>query len=795
MSDYFDTGNDELLKIFYLEAEQQVEKLEQNVLAMEEDPSDKEAIDEIFRAAHTIKGGAATVQMSELAEFTHAVEDLLDEIRADKIIATSEIVDAILRGIDVVKAMLEERKNGSIYNEDVSELKSTLSRLAQKNTPKKTPAPTTPTLSSSTLQGSSTSMAQANSGPSQQITEHDLDEMREQVRLTTNGEIAYRVRVEFDESNPMNSVGGIQIFAVLKKMGQILRTFPDFDSLYEDQFFPFVDYYLLSHLDPTHIEQKSAMSDVTLSISAQNIDNLSFSNSANQNFSESVHATEDLSTQESLEVSPQSTPGNSNNSPKKAPPKKASEQTQIIRVDSKRIDILLNLVSEIVITKGTFNQISSQFNSALNNFYAYRNYLNAQSKTFVEVFLEQLERVQQGTLTLNDLRKFVTAPSHMNDLQTQFDGVESELKSSMTKFRAITTDLARTTGELHNAVLKIRMVPVDQVFQRFPRLVRDLAKNLHKNVRLEIIGGETEMDKIVTEELFDPLMHCVRNSMDHGLETPEIRLAAGKPEQGTLTLRASNQGNMVVIEISDDGAGINVDAVKAKAMERGILAPGKIISNQEAFHLIMEPGFSTAKQITDISGRGVGLDVVKKSIEKLNGEITIWSEYGKGSTFTIKLPLTLAIIQGLMVRVADSIYVIPITSVLESFRVKPEVIMYLDGYEVFNVREDVVSILRLSKLFQLPSKKENDYHFIVVVGTEEKKIGLMVDSLIGEEDVVIKPLRDQYTSTPGVAGATILGDGSVSLIVDVGQLLTLGLNQEIKEREVAQDQDTTLEEI
>ncbi|NIZ40629.1 chemotaxis protein CheA [Entomospira entomophila] len=794
MSDYFDTGNDELLKIFYLEAEQQVEKLEQNVLAMEEDPSDKEAIDEIFRAAHTIKGGAATVQMTELAEFTHAVEDLLDEIRADKIIATSEIVDAILRGIDVIKAMFEERKNGSIYSEDVSELKGTLSRLAQKNAPKKAshPAPNSTISTPASIHMDSASSAQANSGPSQQITEHDLDEMREQVRLATTGELAYRVRVEFDESNPMNSVGGIQIFASLKKLGQVLRTFPDFDSLYEDQFHPFVDYYLLSNLAPDLIEKKSSMSDVTLSVTAQNIDALSVGTAVVA--SEISQGQESQTESSEASASPASSSGTVN-PPKKSAPKKVTEQTQIIRVDSKRIDILLNLVSEIVITKGTFNQISSQFNSALNNFYAYRNYLNAQSKTFVEVFLEQLERVQQGALTLNDLRKFVTAPSHMNDLQTQFDGVESELKSSMTKFRAITTDLARTTGELHNAVLKIRMVPVDQVFQRFPRLVRDLAKNLHKNVRLEIIGGETEMDKIVTEELFDPLMHCVRNSMDHGLETPETRVDAGKSEQGTLTLRASNQGNMVVIEISDDGAGINVDAVKAKAMERGILTPGKIISNQEAFHLIMEPGFSTAKQITDISGRGVGLDVVKKSIEKLNGEISIWSEYGKGSTFTIKLPLTLTIIQGLMVRVADSIYVIPITSVLESFRVKPEVIMYLDGYEVFNVREDVVSILRLSKLFQLPSKKENDYHFIVVVGTEEKKIGLMVDSLIGEEDVVIKPLRDQYTSTPGVAGATILGDGSVSLIVDVGQLLTLGLNQEIKEREVAQDQDTTLEEI
>ncbi|NIZ18631.1 chemotaxis protein CheA [Entomospira culicis] len=787
MSDYFDTDNDDLLKVFYIEAEQQVEKLEQNVLAMEDDPSDKDAIDEIFRAAHTVKGGAATVQMTELAEFTHAVEDLLDEIRADKIVANSEIVDAILRSVDVIKAMLEERKAGSIYQEDVSELKESLRRLAQKDAPKTKPkASPTPVASSAP----SSQEAVAQSGPSASVTEHDFVELREMLRTTTNGEKVYRVRVEFDEENPMNSVGGIQIFALLKKFGQILRTFPDFDSLYEDQFFPFVDYYILSSMNEEEIAKKSMMSDVTLSIDVHNIDNLPFSGTPESVPQEVAHEEEPSSSNV-----PATTAPNNNAPAKRTAPKKSVEQAQIIRVDSKRIDVLLNLVSEIVITKGTFNQISGQFNSTLNNFYAYRNYLNAMSKSFLEIFSEQLDHVQNGTLSLSDLKKFVTSPNNMNELQGQFDSVESEFKSTMTKFRSITTDLARTTGELHNAVLKIRMVPVDQVFQRFPRLVRDLAKNLHKNVRLEIIGGETEMDKIVTEELFDPLMHCVRNSMDHGLETPEKRLASGKSEQGSLSLKASNQGNMVVIEITDDGAGIDVEAVKAKAIERGILSAGKVISDQEAFHLIMEPGFSTAKQITDISGRGVGLDVVRKSIEKLNGEITIWSEYGKGSTFTIKLPLTLAIIQGLMVRVADSIYVIPITSVLESFRIKPEVIMHLDGYEVFNVREDVVSILRLSKLFQLPSEEKSaDYNFIVVVGTEEKKIGLMVDALIGEEDVVIKPLRDQYTSTPGVAGATILGDGSVSLIVDVGQLLALGLNQEIKEREVSNNPDIVLEE-
>lgn len=771
MNDYFDAGNDELIKIFYLEAEQQVEKLEQNILAMEEDPSDKDAIDEIFRAAHTLKGGAATIQISELAEFTHVVEDLLDEIRADKITANSEIVDAILRSVDVIKTMLEERKNGNIYSEDVSELKNTLKKFTQNNTSGKSGSKEK-IHSSSTLQSNDTN---AQSQPSDQMTEQDFIEMKDLLNSDHPQEKIYRIRVEFDENNPMNSVGGIQIFALLKKLGQILRTSPDFDALYEDEYFPFVDYYILSELNEQTLKEKSILTDVTLNISVHDIDNLYFSSTP-----------KDLDDQHT----------NATNSPAKRTHKKAVEQTQIIRVDSKRIDILLNLVSEIVITKGTFNQILGQFSSSLNQFYIARGQLNALTKSFLESFNDYLDRVQQGTLTLDELKKIVNSPQSNQHLQGYFNTVESELKSSISKFKSVTTDLARTTGELHSAVLKIRMVPVDQVFQRFPRLIRDLAKNLHKNVKLNIIGGETEMDKIVTEELFDPLMHCVRNSMDHGLETPDRRRSSGKDEQGILTLKASNQGNMVIIEVSDDGAGINVDAVRKKAIDRGILNPEKTISKQDIFQLIMEPGFSTAQQVTDLSGRGVGLDVVRKSIEKLNGEINIWSEVNKGTTFTIKLPLTLAIIQGLMVRVASSIYVIPITSVLESFRIKPEAIMHLDGHEVFNVREDVVSILRLNTLFQLPSKKDkNNYHFIVVVGSEKKKIGLMVDALIGEEDVVIKPLHDQYTSTPGVAGATILGDGSVSLIIDVGQILTLGLNQEIKKRESGNSRDTVVEEV
>jgi two-component system chemotaxis sensor kinase CheA len=327
------------------------------------------------------------------------------------------------------------------------------------------------------------------------------------------------------------------------------------------------------------------------------------------------------------------------------------------------------------------------------------------------------------------------------------------------------------------------MVPIAQIFSRFPRLVRDLSKTLNKKINLVIEGEDTELDKSVIEDLLDPLIHCVRNAIDHGVESPEKRRDSGKPEEGQVLMAARNEGNMIIIEIGDDGNGIDVEAVKKKAIDKGLIHPSKVLSDVEAFNLIFEPGFSTAASITNISGRGVGLDVVRKQVEKLNGTVSIWSERGKGTKYTIRLPLTLAIIQGLLVRVGAEVYAIPITSVVDSHRIKPSEIKVIDNYEVFNVRKDVISLLRLNRLFGIPSDEVSGYHYVVVVGSGDKKMGLIVDSLIGEEDVVIKPLKDRYTASPGIAGATILGDGKVSLIIDVSQLLDLGLRNERAERQ------------
>ncbi|MCK5736516.1 MAG: chemotaxis protein CheW, partial [Spirochaetaceae bacterium] len=451
----------------------------------------------------------------------------------------------------------------------------------------------------------------------------------------------------------------------------------------------------------------------------------------------------------------------------------------ILRVESQRIDNLLNLVSESVINKATFNQISTQFNEILVELGTAESVYKEGLKGLFDSLPEMLKELQDGR-SLKDVKSGIN--DEFGGLFTIFDSFESRLKNTVGAFRNTAANLGRNTSDLHEAILRIRMVPISQIFSRFPRLVRDLSKSLDKQIDLIIEGEDTELDKSVTEELLDPLMHCVRNSLDHGIETPEVRVKSGKPAQGRLLLKASNEGNMIVIEIADDGAGIDVDRVRQKAIDKGIIHPNKALSDVEAFNLIFEPGFSTAGEVTNISGRGVGLDVVRKQIEKLNGNVAVWSKVGEGTRFTIKLPLTLAIIQGLLVRVGTEIYAIPITSVLESHRIKPEDINIIDNYEVFNVRDDVISLLRLGKLFRIDSEDNTDYNFIVIVGSGDRKMGLMVDSLIGEEDVVIKPLKDRYTNSPGIAGATILGDGTVSLIIDISQLLDLSVKKEQEDR-------------
>jgi two-component system chemotaxis sensor kinase CheA len=788
MSDYLDPNNEELLKDFFSEAQMQVDTLEQNILVLENEGGNKDAVDEIFRAAHTLKGGSATVEMMELSHFTHLVEDVLDAIRSDQLAINEDVVDTLLSAIDVIKAMLEQRMNGSVYQGDTSQIEGRLSALLPEGSARKkgaakpaAPKPAAPPPPPSVAAAPAPAKAPA-------LSEYDLLELKQ---AAGSGTPVYRVSVTFDENGLMNTVGGIQVYAVLKGLGTILRTVPDFEKLYEDVFFPTVDYYLASGKSTDELMDCVIIPDVSLSADIKNIDALA---GADKQAAPAAAPAPSVSAPAAAPAAPApkaAVPAEAEEHKAGAPAaggaasadaKKAGKEAgSILRVDSKRIDDLLNLVSETVITKATFNQINNQFNDLQNDFREIGGVYRDKIKSLFDSLPNYLEGMQEGK-TVKDIRKDIG--DEFGDIFSLFDMFEASLKNNVGKFRSTSQNLGRITGELQEGVMRIRMVPISQIFSRFPRLVRDLSKSLNKKINLVIEGEDTELDKSVIEDLLDPIMHSVRNSIDHGIESVEDRRAAGKPEEGMVLLKAANEGNMIIIEIADDGKGIDVEAVKAKAVERGLISPNKILSDVEAFNLIFEPGFSTAKTITSISGRGVGLDVVRRQIEKLNGTVTVNSEHGKGTKFTIKLPLTLAIIQGLLVRVGQEIYSIPITSVIESLRVKPEEIQMIDNYEVFNIRNDVLSLLRLNRLFGIKTEEHQEYNYIVIVGTAEKKMGFMVDSLIGEEDVVIKPLRDQYTNSPGIAGASILGDGSVSLIIDVSQLLELGLRKELEQRRV-----------
>ena len=819
MSDYLDINNEELLKDFFSEAEQQVENLESNILVIENDPTNHEAIDEIFRAAHTLKGGSATVEMTELSTFTHAVEDVLDELRSDAIPVTEDVVDVLLSSIDVIKAMLEARANGSIYEEDVEPLKSKLHAFTKGSGSKKdkgskssaskaaaaaaaaqfmpsaAPKPAAPLASAPAPGG----IPESFPSPATYLSEYDLLELKQ---ICASGEKLWGVTVLFDEANPMNSVGGIQVFAALKERGNILKTIPDFEQLYEDEFHAQVVYFISSSSTGEQLEDTGFLDDVVIAIDAQNLSEAVAGGTPAPAVKPAATPSAPPPVASVPEPEPvvqtQNAAGSAAPAPKaakapsddgaKAAPKKAGAPAashgastgSVLRVDSKRIDYLLNLVSETVIAKAAFNQTATQVSELQSELQSIEASYKDQVRTLFEQIPNYLENIQSGK-NIKDIKAVVT--QDFGSLYTMFDTFDSRFKDFTGKFRSYTQNLGRIAGELQEGVMKIRMVPISQIFSRFPRVVRDLSRDLDKKIDLIIEGEDTELDKSVVEDLLDPIMHCVRNSLDHGIEAPDVRREAGKNEAGTVCLSARNEGNMIVIEITDDGKGIDVNAVRNKAIERGLVHPDKLITDQEAFQFIFDAGFSTAKTISNVSGRGVGLDVVKTQIEKLNGTVVVTSEQGKGTKFTIKLPLTLAIIQGLLVKVGNEVYSIPIASVIESQRIHVSEINRIDNYEVLSVRNEVISVLRLGRLFGIRNTQESDVAFIVIVGTADKKLGIMVDSLIGEEDIVIKPLKDQFANSPGIAGASILGDGSVSLIIDVGQLLELGVKQELNARE------------
>ncbi len=616
------------------------------------------------------------------------------------------------------------------------------------------------------------------------LTNDDLSTIKS---FLQKGSRVFKILVVFDETNPMRGVSGVLFYTMLKTKGDVLRSIPTYDDFKEDTFYDKGEFILVTNSNIDELRAKLYLSDVTITLKFQEFEK----DMADETIAPDSTEVKPIPNEKKPGDTKPSVPLDKSLSVEASSIKPIISQspnrksiTSVLRVESSRIDEMLNLVGELVIIKASFSQLNDDNLAIFDDLIT----LNVQYKDFIRQLLDDIDEILKKTETDDDKAgeyveklKKIELQDRIEPIIGHFDKVFPKYREVQEKLKRSTQNLGRITDDLQESVMKVRMVPINQIFSRFPRLIRDISKNLNKNINLSMYGEDTELDKSVVEDLVDPLIHIVRNAVDHGIELPDERIKKGKEETGSVELKAEHEGNTVAISIKDDGRGLSLSKIRKKAIDNKLIEANQELSNEELVNLIFHPGFSTATEVTSISGRGVGLDVVKKKIENIGGAIEITSEEGKGSNFGIKIPLTLAIIQALLVQVNNYIYSIPINSVLETLRVSPEDVKLLENTEVIRVREEILSLVQLDYLFKHRlAEREGGSFYVIVVGISGKKMALGVDSLLGEQDVVIKPLNNRYTNVKGIAGATILGDGQISLVLDVGGIFHLVSTQKRK---------------
>ncbi|GAA7722527.1 chemotaxis histidine kinase/response regulator CheAY2 [Helicobacter pylori] len=650
----------EIMEDFLIEAFEMNEQLDQDLVELEHNPEDLDLLNRIFRVAHTIKGSSSFLNLNILTHLTHNMEDVLNRARKGEIKITPDIMDVVLRSIDLMKTLLVTiRDTGSDANNGKeNEIEEAVKQL-------------------------------------QAITSQNLEGAKEGTKEAPQKENKKEAQEENKEENQEN-----------KAKAPTAKN-PASDNPLADE--PDLDYTNMS------AEEVEAEIERLLNKRQEADKERRAQKKQEAKPKQEVTPTKETHKTETLKAPKTETKAKAKaDTEENKAPSIGVEQT--VRVDVRRLDHLMNLIGELVLGKNRLIRI----------------YSDVEERYDGEKFLEELNQV-------------------------------------VSSISAVTTDLQL-------AVMKTRMQPVGKVFNKFPRMVRDLSRELGKSIELIIEGEETELDKSIVEEIGDPLIHIIRNSCDHGIEPLEERRRLNKPETGKVQLSAYNEGNHIVIKISDDGKGLDPVMLKEKAVEKGVISErdAEGMSDREAFNLIFKPGFSTAKVVSNVSGRGVGMDVVKTNIEKLNGIIEIDSEVGVGTTQKLKIPLTLAIIQALLVGVQEEYYAIPLSSVLETVRISQDEIYTVDGKSVLRLRDEVLSLVRLSDIFKVDAILEsNSDVYVVIIGLADQKIGVIVDYLIGQEEVVIKSLGYYLKNTRGIAGATVRGDGKITLIVDVGAMMDM----------------------
>lgn len=700
--------------VFFEESFENVDVLEQGLLELDVDNPDGEAINTIFRAAHSIKGGSGTFGFTDVADFTHIMENLLDDIRSGKRGLDQDVVDVLLGSVDCLRMLLLAAREGNEPDTDLRDaqlerLKAALEGQTQAGTvsegvkldaePGEVPASEPVQTGWRVVFRPLPELAQRGNDPLRLIRElKDIAPV--QVSCDTS------LIPEWERYDPTRlEMNWTVVLEENVPRSAIEEVFSWVEDECDLAIVPIVGHAQAGGATSAASESKQAVGPQGQppEASAEDVQPPSAENTGH-----TTEAGKQAEVAEPADPRPSDQAGSARPAVPKKVPTPTTTASQSIRVDLPKVDALINMVGELVITQSMLNMLRD------------------------EPELQGYDRLHEGL-----------------------------------------AQLQRQTRALQEGVMQIRMLPISFCFSRFPRMVRDLSRQLDKDIELVMSGENTEVDKTVIEKITDPLVHLVRNSIDHGIEQPEAREAAGKPRTGHVWLKAYHQVGNIVIEVADDGGGLKRDRIREKAIEKGLITADARLTDQQIYELIFQPGFSTQEAVSDLSGRGVGMDVVRKNVQALGGSINVESTPGKGSTFTIRLPLTLAIMDGQLVQVGDETYIIPLVSIIESLQPSADMIHFVGGEsETIKLRGEYLPVVRLADVLEVyqPRRPKLDEGIVVIVETDRRRYGLFVDDLLNQQQIVIKSLEDNYHRVEGVSGATILGDGRVALILDVDAL-------------------------
>ncbi len=670
---------------FFEESFEGLDEMESELLGLDMGSADSESINTIFRAAHSIKGGSATFGFTDVAEFTHRMETLLDEMRDGRREVTQEAVNLLLSSVDCLRDLLgAQRDHSAPDKESVVTLQQQLDDMLNSGT-------------------DSTPQTENSNEAASEIEQKEAEWL---IRFNPYPDMLKTGNEPLRMFNELALLGDLEVRLDHSKL-------PAFFDIAFDECYLAWELVLKGNIKREQITEIFEWVDDDCDLEIELKESSSAIETETSEASQKPVEAEDKSAAQPKAVNK---PKPEEQQGKTERRKSSLSEASSIRVGIDKVDELVNLVGELVITQSMLSQTNEDDS-----------------------------------------------------------GNQDKLRDGLAQ-------LERNTRELQESVMRIRMLPISFAFNRFPRMVHDLTQKLGKKVELKMSGEQTELDKTVMEKIGDPLVHLVRNSLDHGIETPDVRLQNGKPEVGALHLNAYHQGGSIVIEISDDGAGLNSERIASKAKSQGLMDENEVLTKEKIHELIFNPGFSTAEALSDVSGRGVGMDVVKRNIKDLGGSIEVTSEEGKGSTFTIRLPLTLAILDGQLIRVGNETYIIPLISIEETFQVSYELINTIaNGTELYRLRDEYIPIVRLHDIFNLqPEHTELTEGLLAVVESDGCKVGLFIDDLLGQQQVVIKGLETNFRRVDGVSGATILGDGTVSLILDIGGLIEFAKKHQMR---------------